>query len=134
VPDLTLTPRPGTKLRALDADLYGPVKVTGGYGGWTEQPRPGRVAVLDFEGQSPITLTLTLLFDRHGAAGHLEPTLRQLENMARVPSTGGQPATLALSSTNPHLVPHSGPGRWYVITALEWGDEIRTEDHGAHPG
>jgi len=109
-------------LRGQDAPT-----VTGGYGGWEEIARPGRVALTHWLGRSPYRVSIPLVLDAWPEAGQedyiqtpaeLETIIARLERMATPTGPGGVPPIVEVDGAVPHQ-----DLKW-VIENLEWGAAI----------
>jgi hypothetical protein len=113
---------PALRLRVRMGE--GAPTVTGGYGGWQEVERPGRVALAHWKGASPLRLTLDLLFDGFDAGKSVEPALRDLERMTRRHANRASSPVLHVGGAVPH-------GNWsWVIEDIDWGDALRRSSDG----
>lgn len=101
-----------------------------GYGGWNPVTRPKNVALLDWVGFDPMSLTIPVLFDDWTTQKSVENDILALELLAgRGPGGGGrrQPPDVELAAVAGFgsLIPHNFNGetnRW-VITSLEWSTD-----------
>jgi len=92
--------------------------LTGGFGGWERIARPRRVALTDWQGVEPFTMTISLRFDGWAAQQSIEPALTALLDMAvDRGSRSGPPTVYAAGS-----LPLRGVG--WVIDSLEFGDSL----------
>lgn len=119
----------GTSVRVLRGQT--PASVTGGYGGWTQVPRPRRKALTQWDGAAPYEVTFSVLFDGiFDGSGSVESDIAKLERLARSPAAGVAPPVVAVDAGIPHA------DRSWVIEDLQWdpnpvynakGDRIRHE-------
>lgn len=119
----------GTSVRVLRGQT--PASVTGGYGGWTQVPRPRRKALTQWDGGTPYKVTFSVLFDGiFDGSGSVEDDIAKLERLARSPAPGVAPPVVTVDAGIPHADTH------WVIDDLQWdpnpdynakGDRIRHE-------
>lgn len=104
--------------------------VTGGYAEWEVISRPRRLGVTHWVGRSPFTMDLAIIFDGHKAFESVETRCTNLEHLALPDDKTGIPPTVSIikrgpSGDVPHpTVPHSDIKEW-VVTGIDWGDNIR---------
>lgn len=119
----------GTSVRVLRG--HTPASVTGGYGGWTQVPRPRRKALTQWDGGSPYGVTFSVLFDGiFDGSGSVEDDIAKLEKLARSPAPGVEPPVVTVDAGIPHA------NLKWVVEDLQWdpnpeynqkGDRIRHE-------
>jgi hypothetical protein len=117
------TATPKLSVTVLRGDT--PPVITGGYGGWENQPRPHRQDLTVWKGRAPFSMDLPLLFDDYIAGGSVETPISVLERMALPPASGKEPPVVAVTGAVAiarKTVPHSDL-RW-VIQELVWGDAL----------
>lgn len=107
------------------------------YGGWSTIDRPKDVGLLNWDGFGPLVLTIPILLDGWTTQTSVEEDFANLEKMAgRGAGVGGrtQPPAITLSTSDGFgaLVPHNfnGESLKWVITGLEWGDQLRRPGSG----
>lgn len=119
----------GTSVRVLRG--HTPASVTGGYGGWTQVPRPRRKALTQWDGGAVYEVTFSVLFDGiFDGSGSVEDDIAKLEKLARSPGPGVEPPVVTVDAGIPHA------NLKWVIEDLQWepnpeynpkGDRIRHE-------
>lgn len=105
-----------------------PVPV-GGYGGWELQPRPHRVAVTNWAGRNPFTLSLDVLLDGWQQELSQERKIRSLELMA-LPTADLTPKRPPLVRVHGLSIPHPHQNAAWVIQDLAWGETLRSTSTG----
>lgn len=94
----------------------------GGYGGWEDEPRPGRVSATVFRGASAPQMKLRLILGKWpvtSKARNCERAIHVLDHFARLPIDErgrDRPTLLRISGKVPH---HRR--RWFIEN-LEWGE------------
>jgi hypothetical protein len=87
---------------------------TGGYGGWTQVPRPHRKALTVWDGVEPFQQAFSLIFDGVSGDTSVEDGCRTLERMAQPTGDRQEPPLVRVLGAVPH------PGLYYVIDSLDW--------------
>jgi hypothetical protein len=105
---------------------------TAGYGGWQPVSHPRRRATTEWQGNDPLAIEISLMFDGFAAARSVEGPIRQLEKMSGLEEGMGQPPFVAFDSGGviPHDATHKPDIDW-VISDLKWGDADRRLNDGA---
>ena len=92
--------------------------LTGGFGGWERIARPRRVALTDWQGTEPFTMTISLRLDGWAAQRSIEPDVKALMDMAvDRGSRVGSPTVYAAGS-----LPLQGVA--WVIDSLDFGESL----------
>lgn len=86
-------------------------------GGWVEVPRPGRLALTDWPGGTPIRQAVPLLLDRFAAGRSVE---RQKARLLRLTRAGEEEVPPVFRLFGP--VHYSG--KHWVCESIEWGDNV----------
>jgi hypothetical protein len=105
---------PLVKITALMGDS--PPTITGGYGGWTDVERPGRMSLTAWKGGAPLRLRLVVMLDGYAAGASVQSQVANLEKLARRPAGAAHPPLVRVGGAIPH------PSTNWVIEGLEWGD------------
>lgn len=119
--DIMLTPviPPGPSLvcgRSGDPAKFG------ADGGWKITSRPRRIAVTEWDGWQPQTLSIPIIFDGFGWDGSVEPLIAQLYGFMRDTRGTSQPPVLHLDG------PIQGAGLNWILMSIDQGDELRRND------
>lgn len=97
-------------------------RVTGGYGGWVDVPRPRRLALTQWDGRSPFEMAVQLVLDAHADDGSVEAQCSALERMALPPRSLAEPPVITITGPVPH------DDLTWVVLGLDWGSAMRNED------
>ena len=97
-------------------------RVTGGYGGWVDVPRPRRLALTQWDGRSSFEMAVQLVLDAHADDGSVEAQCTALERMALPPRSLAEPPVLRIRGP----VPHSD--LTWVVSGIDWGAAMRRTD------
>lgn len=108
---VTLT-APGVTVRALRGDAS-PI-LTGGFGGWTQVARPRRKALTQWDGEQPLELTFSILFDGFENGQSVEADCLTLERLARQQQDGSDPPIVRHGGGMPH------PELDWIVSDLSW--------------
>lgn len=111
---------------AFRCHLIGDDEPSGGNARWDTLERPGRTSTIEYTGADLHTLTLPLRLDGFsvlagGTDATVEPQCAQLQTWRRPTPGASQPPALTLDG--PLRQPPYRP--WWVITDLEWGEQVR---------
>jgi hypothetical protein len=93
-----------------------PVKVTGGLGGWEVTARPRQVGMTTWQGNEPLQVSLSLMFDGWSMRASVEEPLRQLFTVAR----GDDESPPGIVDVEGIVLPAD---RW-VIENVDYGEPI----------
>lgn len=106
------------------ATLDGDDEVTGGVGGWdAEQAGKSKRPVMRWAGVQGYQITIPLTLDQTATNGSVESACRRLTQLGRPPKGRIRPKPLRLAGllrVPTHLS--------WVITGIEWGEQIRRSD------
>lgn len=101
-----------------------PPKLSAGYGGWQEVPRPRRVALLDWQGSSPFRLEISLVLGSHALGQSIEAGRRILDRLATRQGAPEPPQVGVTARGLPETV-RKIPA--WAVESLEWGAVSFTE-------
>lgn len=101
------------------------VKVTGGYGGWEIVQRPRRLSLTQWNGRDPISMDIAIVLDGFQHRDSVESEIDKLETMAQNQQDFDAPPVVNIFGA---AVPHQHLD--YVITNIQWGDQIRRMSDG----
>lgn len=96
-------------------------KVTGGYGGWVDVPRPRRLALTQWDGRSPFEMAVQLVLDAHADDGSVEAQCSALERMALPPRSLAEPPVVRIKGPVPH------DDLTWVVNGIDWGAAMRND-------
>lgn len=95
-------------------------KITGGEGGWTTIDRPRRVGLTQWDGHTPYTMDVPILFDGHHTGSSVERDIRVFNLMA-MGRDFTPPPTVTIDGALPVA------GAVWVIEGIDWGDIVYWE-------
>lgn len=99
---------------------------SGGYGGWSPVPRARNRALTEWNGNDPLQIDISVLFDNFAEGESIEADIRQLEKMAGLEANLREPPLVRFDSNGviPHDAHDDSKLDW-VIVNIDWGDSDR---------
>jgi hypothetical protein len=113
--------RVGTDAPTLTLELLGSDELSGGDGVWTSSERYARTPMTTWEGTTSLVWTLPLSLDSFDDGRSVERRIATLDSWRRPSDSSEKPPVLRVDAPLGRAPANT---RW-VITSIEWGDEIR---------